>query len=312
MVPGRLLDGRMKIRHLHLVTAIAEAGSLVGAAESLHITQPVVTRGLREVEDILGVQLFERLPRGVRPSVYGASFLTHAYAVLGQLRSADKEVQLLASGELGTVVVGTHFAGASLLLPRAIAAFKSDHPNVLIAVQEAIPDQLEKQLLAGDLDLVVGRLTPPHTDRVRQVRLHDEPFRVVTRLDHPAHDVPEPSLADLASYPWIVPVAQIALRAELERVFESQHVAFPVNRVECTSVLTLRQLLIASDMVTVLPHFVATQDPALKALSTRVLPLRRSVGVTVSTERPGSPATSLFLDRLVEEAEAMAQQAEPD
>ena len=59
MTLPHILDGRLKLRHLTLVVAIADRGSVVAAAQALHVTQPVVTRGLREVEDVLGVRLFE-------------------------------------------------------------------------------------------------------------------------------------------------------------------------------------------------------------------------------------------------------------
>lgn len=98
MVTDRLLDGRVKIRHLVLVTAIADEGTLVRAAESLHITQPVVTRGLREVEEVLGVPLFERLPRGVRPTQYGHSFIERARSVLAELRAAGRRCGCCSRG----------------------------------------------------------------------------------------------------------------------------------------------------------------------------------------------------------------------
>ena len=158
MSTDRLLDGRLKIRHLVLVIAIADEGTLVRAAASLHITQPVVTRGLREVEELLGVPLFDRLPRGVVPTQYGHSFIARARSVLAELRIADEEVRLLQSGRLGTVTVGTHLAGSNLLLPRAIAGLKAEHPRLTVVVREGTPDTLQQLLLAGDLDLTVGRL----------------------------------------------------------------------------------------------------------------------------------------------------------
>src|SRR5580698_1567447 len=83
-----LLNGRLKLRHLVLVTAIADQGSVLRAAEQLRLAQPAVTRSLREVEQILGVELFERGPRGCTPSMFGVAFLEHARTVLAELRLA--------------------------------------------------------------------------------------------------------------------------------------------------------------------------------------------------------------------------------
>ena len=310
METGRLLDGRLKIRHLLLVTSIADAGSVVRAAEAMHITQPVVTRGLRDVEEILGVNLFDRLPRGVRPTVYGELFIDHARVILAQLRSADEQVFLMRTGGLGTVTVGSHLAGSNLRLPRASAALKAEHPRLVVSVREATPDTLQQSLLAGELDLIVGRLTPGTSDRLRRHKLYDEPIRLVARHGHPAHDITDPTLADLVDYPWVVPVAQTALRAELERAFTEQGLAIPDNRVECTSMLTMHQLLVSTDVIAALPILIATQDDELKLLSTGLGSIRRSVGVTVPTDRLPSPGTRLLLHHLGEEGKVLASELE--
>ncbi len=307
MESDRLLDGRLKIRHLVLATAIADAGSVVRAAEALHITQPVVTRGLHDLEEIVGVELFDRLPRGMRPNVYGQSFLDHSRAVLAQLRSAEEQIHLLRTGELGGVTVGTHLAGSNLLLPRAIAELKREHPGLTVVVREATPDMLQQQLLAGELDLVVGRLPPQPSGRLRQEKLHDEPIRLVARLGHPAHELENPSLATLRDFPWIIPVAQTALRAELEAIFVEQGLDLPEDRVECTSMLTLRQLLVSTDTIAALPMFIATQDDAVRLLPTGLSSIRRSVGVTIGAGRPLSPAARVLLQFLRREGVAISQ-----
>lgn len=307
MVTDRLLDGRLKIRHLVLVTAIADEGTLVRAAESLHITQPVVTRGLREVEELLGVQLFERLPRGVVPTEYGRPFIERARSVLGELRIAGEEVRLLQSGQLGTVTVGTHLAGSNLLLPRAIAGLKAEHPRLTVVVREGTPDTLQQLLLAGDLDLTVGRLSSSVPVRLEQERLHQEPIRLVARAGHPVHSGSRTSLADLVAYPWIFPVTQTALRAELEAVFFHEGLPLPADRVECTSMLTLRTLLVSTDVIAALPMFIAVDDRELRLLPTPLSSIRRSVGVTMAKDRAPSAAAKVLLAHLREEGARLAE-----
>lgn len=298
MAQDRLLDGRLKLRHLTLVVTIADNGSVVRAAEALHITQPVVTRGLREVEDILGVSLFDRGPRGVTPTLFGESFLEHARAVIAQLRQADRQIELLTNADLGTVTVGTHLAGSNLLLPRAIAALKQEHPRLTIVVREATPDVLHAALLAGDCDLVVGRLGARSHGGISQQMLYREPIRIVARVDHPVHALKSPPLRQLVEYPWIFPIEQTALRSELEDLFIHEGVAIPVNRVECTSMLTLRQLLVSTDCVAALPMLIATQDDKLRLVDTRLSSIRRAVGVTYAADRPLPPAAKALLAHL--------------
>lgn len=307
MGTDRLLDGRLKIRHLVLVTTVADEGTLVRTAERLHVTQPVVTRGLREVEELLGVALFERLPRGVRPTEYGIPFIERARSVLAELRTAGEEIRLLQSGQLGTVTVGTHLAGSNLLLPRAIAALKAEHPQLTVVVREGTPDTLQQLLLAGELDLTVGRLSPTVPARLEQERLHQEPIRLVARSDHPIHRRTKVSLADLVSFPWIFPVAQTALRAELEAVFFHEGLPLPAERVECTSMLTLRHLLVNSDVVAALPMFIAVEDDGLRMLDTPLNAIRRSVGVTMRRERAPSAAGAALLAHLRSEGARLSE-----
>lgn len=302
MSNDRLLDGRLKLRHLSLIVAIADAGSVVGAAGSLHITQPVVTRGLREVEDILGVSLFDRGPRGVTPTLFGDSFLEHARAVIAQLRQADRHIGLLTNADLGTVTVGTHLAGSNLLLPRAIAALKREHPRLTVVVREATPDVLQTALLAGDIDLVVGRLTSKAPSGVVQHMLYREPVRPVARVTHPVHSLKSPTLKQLADYPWIFPVEQTTLRREVEDVFLHEGVPLPQNRIECTSILTLRHLLVTTDFIATLPMLIATQDDKLRLIDTRLSAIRRAVGVTRPANGPLSPAAQALLTHLSQQA----------
>ncbi|MCB9759532.1 MAG: LysR family transcriptional regulator [Alphaproteobacteria bacterium] len=82
----------MSLDQLETVVAIAEEGAVVRAARRLHLTQPPVTRRLQALEDELGVQLFERLPNGMRPTDAGRRFLSHARAILGAVERAREDL----------------------------------------------------------------------------------------------------------------------------------------------------------------------------------------------------------------------------
>jgi DNA-binding transcriptional LysR family regulator len=302
----RLLDGRLKLRHLVLVDALSEHGSVVGAAAHLRVTQPALTRALRDLEEILGVDLYERGPRGVTPTIYGAAFTEHARAVLAQLTQAGRHVAELADAGLGTVTVGTHLAGSNLLLPRAIARLKSARPNVTVVIREGTPEALLADLEAGRVDFVVGRLTAPTRRPHRQRRLYDEPVRLVVRRGHPAARLRKATVADLIDYPWALPGTETALRGELEQVFLRHDLPLPANRIECTSILTLRNLLVETDTVAALPMLIASDDPALALLPISLEPMSHTVGVTRPSERPLSPSARALLEHLDDVAADMS------
>ncbi|RFS81136.1 LysR family transcriptional regulator [Actinomadura spongiicola] len=298
-----LLNGRLKLRHLVLVVAIADQGSVLRAAEHLRLAQPAVTRSLREVEGVLGVELFTRGPRGVTPTMFGDVLIEHARAVLAELRRAEERIAGLADGAVGTVTIGTLLAGSNVLLPRAIAALKRDRPGITVIVQEATFDAQVPRLLDGEIDLILGRLNPiGDLSGLRQITLYGEPVRLVARRGHPARARRSLGLADLLDYPWVLPLEQTALRAELEQVFRAAGLSPPGNLVECTSVLTVRTLVRDTDMIAALPDLVARTDADIAPLPVPLETVRRQVGVTLPAHRSPTPSARLMLDHLRREA----------
>ncbi|MFC4913613.1 LysR substrate-binding domain-containing protein [Actinomadura gamaensis] len=303
-----LLNGRLKLRHLVLVVAIADHGSVLRAAEHLHLAQPAVTRSLREVEHVLGVELFSRGPRGVTPTLFGEAFVEHARAVLAELRRAGERISGLADGQVGTVTIGTLLAGSNVLLPRAIAALKRERPGITVIVQEATFDAQVPRLLDGEIDMVLGRLNPiGDQPGLRQIVLYGEPVRLVARAGHPARDRDGLTLADLLDYPWVLPLQQTALRSELEQIFRDRGLALPTDLVECTSVLTVRTLVRDTDMIAALPELVARTDAGVAPLPVPLDPVRRQVGVTLPDRRPLTPSARLMLDHLRSQAAEITQ-----
>ncbi|WP_326566161.1 LysR substrate-binding domain-containing protein [Amycolatopsis rhabdoformis] len=298
----RLLDGRMKFRHLVLLDAIARRGTIVGAAAELHVTQPVATRGLRELEDILEVELFQRGPRGLTPTVYGEAFTEHARAILAQAHQAARHVVELAGAERGTVVVGTHLFGSNVLLPRAIAALKAERPNLTVAVRDGTPESLLVELTAGRLDLIVGRLTQISDEGFLRRKLYDESVVLVVRATHPLAGAATVDLATVAGYPWILPGPETSLRRELEELFHSNDVPLPTNRVEATSFLTVRQLLRDTDTIAALPRLITDADPDIVGLPLSLDPVGHSVGITMPASRTPTPSASALIEKLVEQA----------
>ncbi|MBB3664450.1 DNA-binding transcriptional LysR family regulator [Prauserella sediminis] len=294
----RLLDGRLKLRHLLLVDALTEQGSVVGAAAAMHITQPVATRSLHDLEDILGVQLYERGPRGITPTEFGIAFTEHARAVLAQLTQAARHVDEIADATRGRVVVGTHLAGSNLLLPRAIARVKHDRPLLNVVVHEATPEALLVELSAGRVDVIVGRLTGQSTEHTRRTTLYEESIRVVTGADHPLAGRTRVTFEDLWEYPWILPGVETILRQELAEFFVRNGHDLPANRVEATSFLTVRQLLIETEMIAVLPGLIGADDPLLTTVPMSLEPIGHSVGITLAADRRMTPTVRALIDAL--------------
>src|SRR5450432_311959 len=122
------------------------------------MTQPAASKMLGELEDVLGVKLFERHSRGVQPTWYGEILVRHARAAMSEMDRAHEEIQALKSGLIGQVSIGTVTNPGTYLIPPVIAAVKASNPSLLIKIEVDFSRPMVARLLEGHLDYVVGRI----------------------------------------------------------------------------------------------------------------------------------------------------------
>lgn len=303
MATDSLLDGRLKLRHIRVVQTIAEYGTLVRASEALYVTQPVVTRALSEIEEILGNEIFTRGPKGVSLTEFGEEFLRDAAVIVARLRDLERRIELRADGRTGRLNVGNHLSGSTSVLPMAIAQFKLRCPEATVSVREASPDQLVELLRNGEVDVVVGRLSEQFLDPVFVLEeLFREPACVVARVGHPLTDLQELTLRDLRDEAWILPLAQTSLRREIDRFFASERVPLPRNLIESTSAVMMRAILHAGNTIAVMPQQLAESDSGLRVLPVK-LKVERSVGVITHASRESTALSRRFLEELREQSQ---------
>ena len=128
------IRARLKTRQLLLLVALAEEGNIHRAAQVLNMTQPAASKLLKDLEDVLEVPLFERLPRGMRPTWYGETMIRHARVALASLNQAHDELTALKAGRFGQVSVGAITAPGLTLLPPAVAMVKREQPQLRISL----------------------------------------------------------------------------------------------------------------------------------------------------------------------------------
>lgn len=301
-----LLDGGFKLRHLQIVTAVADNGTIVGAARELHVTQPVVTRAVREAEAILGVPLFDRGPRGVAPTVFGGLVIDHARAVLANLNLIDEGIHELRSGGLRPVRVGANRTASHSLVPKALISVKKALPRLKITVIEGTDETLVDDLVHNRVDLVVGRLFSGDSDQdLIRVHLYDEPIRIMVRTGHPALAADDASLTALASYPWIYPHASTGLIDQLHADFRREGAPLPLDVMECDSHLTTRAMVRATDALALVPFLVGADDDEFALLPTTLDTVTRQIGVTHLRETALTPALEMVIAELRAAADAV-------
>jgi DNA-binding transcriptional LysR family regulator len=154
----RFVRSHLKTRHLVLLVELGRHGSIMHAAQAANLTQPAASKLLGELEHSLGVQLFERLPRGVAPTWYGQVLIRRAGAALAEMDAAHQEVMELLSGLRGRVDVGTVLTPSAGLIPEAVNLLKARQPRVLVSITVDTSKVLVQRLRGGELDIVVGRI----------------------------------------------------------------------------------------------------------------------------------------------------------
>jgi DNA-binding transcriptional LysR family regulator len=293
---------RLKTRQLLLVVALAEEGNIHRAATALNMTQPAASKLLRELEDMLEAVLFERMPRGVRPTLYGDALIRHARVVLGSLDQAQEELAALKAGRLGQVAIGAITSPGVRVLPAAIAAVKRMHPNIRISVEIDTSNVLLERLSQDKLDVVIGRLSAEHDKlQLHYEPLAGEPVCAVVRQGHPLLSARSIRLVHVQSESWIVPPAGSILRHRFELMFQRASLPPPSNVVETSALLFITRALEKSDMIAVLAEDVARYYAAHGMVKILNLPLDCKMddfGIITPTEKTLSPAADLMIDAL--------------
>lgn len=147
-------------RRVRAFVALTEQHHMPTVAESLGITQPAVSIAVRQMEDSIGVALFERTARGMMPTPAGAALALRLKRALAEIRHAVADIASLRGTTQGTVTVGALPLGRTRLLPESIAGVVAKYPGLRIATMEGSFEALAASLRAGDLDFILGALRP--------------------------------------------------------------------------------------------------------------------------------------------------------
>jgi len=297
---------RLRLRHLQVLLSLAQTGNLSQSAKALHSTQPALSKWLKELEEDIGLPLFERHARGLRPTPYGNMLIGHAQRIEGHLDSAREDMHALLDGGSGRVVIGTSGASATGVVPLAVMRLIEQLPQVQVRLVESAMDQLMPRLLQGELDIVVGRTMHPPAgagspgqDGWQAEMLYRDPINFVTGLKHPLAKHRVVGWDDLFAYPWIVWPKDTPIRSAVEMALAAAGRSLPRHCVESNSLLLNLSLLANSTLIGINSQRAAMHFAHLKVV--RVLPMALdSVGEVSMYWRTGENrhAVTLALDKL--------------
>ena len=245
-------DG-VQIRHLSALVAVADTGSLRTASKRLGISQPSLTKTIREIEAIMGVPLLQRTVRGSIPTDFGQLLLVRARSVGEEIRRAKEEMDQLKGSSDGSVTVGLSSGAALLLSADAIGRFMLDHPLARVRVIEGLFEQLVNGVRQNRFEFSVGGV--PSTEsgvNVVMETLFENRIVPAVRHGHPLANAR--SFAELMDANWAITNDEPAFINHLSEHLAKLGLGNPKVILRCESFFTILQLVPRTDLVVAMPH----------------------------------------------------------
>lgn len=266
---------KLRLRHVKMLLSLAQTHNLSHSAIQLNATQPGLSKWLKDLEEDIGLPLFERHARGLVPTPYGQVLIAHAARLEAQLDRASHDMAALREGGSGRVIIGASGAAASDTVPLAMLRILDHMPNARISLVEGTTDRLMVQLAQGELDLALGRATPEFNDPALEMEpLFFDQIHLVVRPRHPLLQVKQLTWQDIYAYRWIIWPKGTPVRNALDSALSEAGQALPADVIETNSVTANLTLLNNSDMIGVASHRAALRLTQLNVI--RILPMRLS------------------------------------
>lgn len=296
------LHQRLKLRHISVVVEIARLGSLQKAAESQNVSQSAISKTLAEIETIVGAQLFERTPSGMRPTVLGEALVRHGYLIASDVQRAEAELDALLSGDAGNLSIGIF---APLAWWGALAdctnVFRTSWPRMRLTLREGPMEALLEWLDQDIVDVAIGRTASGFGSEsyTLDVLRHDMPV-FLARQAHPATRAPM-TLQDLLAFPWVLPPQPNIVRQQLEFAARDMGLRLPAEIVSSQVSPLVFRMASRSDTLVLSSQCIAVElgeryglQPVQCALPLHIGPL---VAIT-RNDKSLTQASSAFLAEL--------------
>ena len=317
--PARLLAPRAEAAIAHVgsprVTgtqvraflSLARAGSYAGAAEATGLSAASLHRAVADLSVALGQRLVDRRGRSIMLTPAGERRARGFGLAMAELRAGLAEVAAWQGKAAGRIVVGAMPLSRARWLPETVLRFHAAHPGVDISVIEGSHTELAGPLRDGEIDFMLGALREAVTlDDLAQEAVFEDKPTLVMRADHPIRALARIDAAALLAYPWILSSRETPLRHYWEDMMRAAGAEPPHIGIECGSVLTVRQLLLGSNALTLLsPAQLAVELGAgvLTSLPPPV-PVTRTIGVTTREGWRPTAMQAAFVTMLREVAES--------
>lgn len=255
----------MTLKHMQIFTIVYQEMNITKAAARLHMSQPAVTRSIRELEDYYGIRLFERINHRLFRTESGKEFYVRALHITESF--ADLEKGIKNWDEFGILRVGSSITIGNFLLPRLVPEFQKRHPNLRIKVSISNSAKIQQAILDNEIDLALIEETVSSEDITSKLLAEDR-LCPIFPPNHPLLSAPEIYLKDIAAYPLLLREPGSAGRSFLNHIFSLHGISFDPMW-ESVSTQALVKAVAAGLGISILPEKLVLQDIISGAVATR-------------------------------------------
>jgi DNA-binding transcriptional LysR family regulator len=243
---------RLRLRQLQVLLSLTQTQNISHSAKQLHMTQPALSKWLKDLEADIGLPLFERHARGLRPTTYGRTLIEFSTRIGNELDRARDEMTALRDGSSGRAVIGASGAVIGSVVPKAVLTLLAAMPNASVEVVEGPMDRLFQQLAEREIDVAIGRRSAKYHDPdVVSETLYEERLQFAVRPKHPLAARRSLQWSDLLAQRWVVWTPDIPVRHLLESALSAAGFTIPRGSVQSNSLLATIALVVDSNMVAV-------------------------------------------------------------
>ena len=302
---------RLKLQDLHILMAVAQAGSMGKAARHLNTSQPNISKSIADLERALGVRLLDRHRRGIEPTDYGRALLDGGAAVFDELRQTVKNIEFLADPAAGEVRIGSIPALAASFTTAIIDRLSRRYPRIVFHLVTGFTQPLLEALRERNVDLLIARrLGPIPDERVDFEFLFDDVCVVVAGAQNPWARRRKIALAELLNEPWVLPPLGTGIISIALEAFRTVGLDYPHTTLFTDSPQVRTNLLATGRFLTIFMHS-ALRFPATRS-ELKVLPVELPMapvpsGIVTLKKRTLSPVAQLFIDTAREIANPLAK-----
>jgi DNA-binding transcriptional LysR family regulator len=303
---------RIKLRDLHVLQAVVQAGSMTKAANQLAISVPVVSKAIADLEHSVGVQLLDREPQGVVPTAYGRALLHRSAIAFEELRQGIKDIEFLADPTVGEVRIGSTVTLAASFISAVIDRLSRRYPRIAFRVVAEGTEML-RELNERSVDLLIYRQFVPFADeRVAFEFLFESPYIVAAGTNSPWLKRRRITLAELQGEPWTLPPPEGRFGSYVVGVFRAAGLDFPRAAVIASALEMRANLLKTGRYLAIFPDFwlkLPEPHPFIRKLPVELSVASGPIGIVTVKNRVLNPAAQLFIEAARDVAKPLAKRA---